>query len=202
LSALMRRQLRDCRERGDAAASLRASEAGIYGRFGYGIATSARSVALDLRAARLRPGIEADAQVRLVAPEDSWDLLRRIADEHPVTRPGAISRSRQWWNGRSSASSNGPRYTAVYGAPGAESGFVSYHPVGTHEWFTSRDRTIVVDDIHAPTLAAYRALLAFLMRLDLVHTVYFPFAPEDDPLPWMLTDHRAARVTGVADETW
>lgn len=202
LSALMRRQLGDCRERGDVVASLRASEATIYGRFGYGIATSARSVSLDLRAARLRPGIEVDPRVHLVPPAESWDLLRRIADDHPVVRPGAISRGAQWWNGRRTSSVSGPRYTAVYGARGAESGFVSYRPVGTHEWFTSPERTIVVDDIHAPTLAAYRALLAFLMRLDLVHTVVFPFAPEDDPLPWMLTDQRAARVTGVGDETW
>lgn len=39
LSALMRRQLADIRERGEAVAALFASEAGIYGRYGYGPAS-------------------------------------------------------------------------------------------------------------------------------------------------------------------
>src|SRR4051795_4973129 len=39
LTAMMRAQLDDCRARGDAAAFLWASEATIYGRFGYGLAS-------------------------------------------------------------------------------------------------------------------------------------------------------------------
>src|SRR6476469_7890987 len=38
LSAMMKAQLEDCRERGDAVAYLWASEGTIYGRFGYGLA--------------------------------------------------------------------------------------------------------------------------------------------------------------------
>ena len=38
-SELMRRQLDDARRRGEVAAVLYASEGGIYGRFGYGLAT-------------------------------------------------------------------------------------------------------------------------------------------------------------------
>lgn len=40
LSALMRRQLADIRERGEATAALFASESGIYGRYGYGAASA------------------------------------------------------------------------------------------------------------------------------------------------------------------
>src|SRR5215213_7370097 len=43
LSALMRAQLRDVRERGEPVAVLRASEAVIYGRFGYGAASRVAS---------------------------------------------------------------------------------------------------------------------------------------------------------------
>jgi predicted acetyltransferase len=39
LSSLMHRQLADIRDRGEAVAALFASEAGIYGRYGYGVAT-------------------------------------------------------------------------------------------------------------------------------------------------------------------
>src|ERR687896_2433949 len=53
LTAMMRRQLEDLRERGDPVAGLWASEGVIYGRFGYGVA--ARSARLQARrpAARL-----------------------------------------------------------------------------------------------------------------------------------------------------
>src|SRR3954454_19053342 len=44
LTAMMRRQLEDLRERGDAVAALWASEGAIYGRFGYGIAARAARV--------------------------------------------------------------------------------------------------------------------------------------------------------------
>ncbi len=205
LTALMRHQLEDCRERGETVASLRASEAVIYGRYGYGIAGVSRSVELDLRRARLHPGLDgaaSDDAVRLVPAAESWELRRRIVAAHPATRPGAISRSDHWWAGRSARPLAQPAYLAVYGPPGAESAYISYRPADTATWFTSRERTVVVDDLHAPAPEAHRAIMAFLLRLDLVHLVRFPWLAEDDPLPWMLTDHRAARVTGVADETW
>lgn len=44
LSAMMRAQLDDAADRGEPLASLRASEARIYGRFGYGVATRGREV--------------------------------------------------------------------------------------------------------------------------------------------------------------
>lgn len=203
LTELMRRQLDDCRSRGDVVATLRASEAEIYGRFGYGIATVTHAVSLDLRDAALRPtAASGRLPVRMVEPDAAWDLLEGIVEEHPVGRAGTISRGGRWWRGRRNGRQPAPRYVAVCGEPGSESGYVTYRPLDTSTWFTSRDRTIVVTDLHAPTPAAYRSLIAFLMRLDLVHTVRFPWLPADDPLPWMLTDHRAARVTGVSDETW
>jgi predicted acetyltransferase len=52
LTAMMRRQLEDLRERGDSVATLWTSEGSIYGRFGYGIgARAARLLAPSGRAA-------------------------------------------------------------------------------------------------------------------------------------------------------
>ncbi|WP_182358879.1 GNAT family N-acetyltransferase [Tomitella gaofuii] len=199
LTALMRHQLKDCRGRGETVASLRASEAVIYGRYGYGIASVTHAVSLDLRDAELRATAGSGAPpVRLADPEGSWDLLQRIVDRHQSGRAGTISRGALWWRGLRARTRPAPHYVAVCG----EDGFVCYRPLDTAAWFTSRDRTVVVTDLHAGTPDAYRALIAFLLRLDLVHTVRFPWLPADDPLPWMLTDHRAARVTGVGDETW
>src|SRR5260370_19164862 len=55
LSQLMRRQLTDVRARGEAIAVLTASESVIYGRFGYGVATSRMPFQLDRHHAQLPP---------------------------------------------------------------------------------------------------------------------------------------------------
>jgi predicted acetyltransferase len=99
-------------------------------------------------------------------------------------------------------SSTGPWYVAVHGAPGSETGFVRYRPVDTEKWFVSDQRTVVVEDFFAPTTEAYLGLLRFLLDLDLIDRVVFWMLPVDDPLPWLLLDRRALKVTAVHDETW
>lgn len=203
LTALMRRQLRDAAERGEVVASLRATEAGIYGRFGYGMASSLQTVELDLRKARLADHVPQGPPVRLLAAATAWDTVADIASRNPSTRAGAIDRTELWWaNQRSWATGPGPRYVVVCGEPGAETGFARYQPIDTGAWFGSRDRTVVVNDLYAPTPDARIGLVRFLMSLDLVDTVVFNSLPLDDPLPWLLTDCRAARVRSTGDETW
>src|SRR5215475_14473119 len=55
LSALMRRQLADVSERGEAVAVLFASESGIYGRYGYGRASCQAAYRLQRGEAALAP---------------------------------------------------------------------------------------------------------------------------------------------------
>lgn len=100
LTALMRHQLRDARDRGEVVATLRASEANIYGRFGYGAASITHTVELDVRRARLRPSVAAGGPVRLLEPGAVWELLPRIVAANPSTRPGTIDRIPLWWRGR------------------------------------------------------------------------------------------------------
>ena len=98
--------------------------------------------------------------------------------------------------------SSRPSYFAVHGERGSESGFVRYRPIDTESWFVSDQRTIVVEDFFAPTTPAYLGLLRFLLGLDLIDRVVFWMLPVDDPLPWLLADRRAMRVTAMHDETW
>jgi predicted acetyltransferase len=91
---------------------------------------------------------------------------------------------------------------AVHGEPGSETGFARYRPIDTETWFVSDQRTIVVEDFFAPNVETYLGLLRFLLGLDLIDRVVFWMLPVDDPLPWLLSDRRAAKVTAVHDETW
>ena len=202
---LVRHQLHDIAARGEVVATLRASEATIYERYGYGVASSFQSVEVHTARAKLRPGIGAGgAPVRLLDAADAWHVLPRIYAENRPSRPGSLDRPPVWWEGLRlrSQSSSGPSYIAVYGAPGSESGFSRYHPIDTEMWFISDQRTLVVEDFFAPTTDAYLGLLRFLLGLDLVDRVVFWMLPLDDPLPLLLLDRRALKVSAVYDETW
>ena len=68
-TALMRRQLDDIRDGGFAIAALFASEGGIYGRFGYGLATLDAFVDIETSRSAFIPGSEGDGRVRLLDRE-------------------------------------------------------------------------------------------------------------------------------------
>jgi predicted acetyltransferase len=201
---LMRHQLRDIAARGEVVATLRASEATIYERFGYGVASSSQTVEVRTARATLRPDVGEGGPVRLLDAAEAWDVLPRIYADNRPSRPGTIDRPEAWWQvARMRAeSSTGPSYVAVHGESGSESGFARYRPVDTESWFISDQRTIAVEDFFAPTMEAYLGLLRFLLGLDLIDRVVFWMLPVDDPLPWLVVDRRAARVTAVHDETW
>jgi predicted acetyltransferase len=201
---LMDHQLRDIAARGEVVATLRASEATIYGRYGYGVASSSQTVEVQTARAALRPDVGAGGPVRLLDAAEAWDILPRIYAGNRPSRPGTIDRPEVWWQGLRlrAESSSGASYVAVHGEPGSESGFARYRPTDTETWFVSDQRTIVVEDFFAPTTDAYLGLLRFLLGLDLVDRVMFWMLPVDDPLPWLLIDRRAVRVTAVHDETW
>jgi predicted acetyltransferase len=201
---LMRHQLCDIAARGEVLATLRASEATIYERYGYGVASSSQTVEVQTARATLRPDVGGGGPVRLLDATQAWDVLPRIYADNRPSRPGTIDRPEVWWQvvRMRTESSSGPSYVAVHGEPGSESGFARYRPVDTESWFISDQRTIAVEDFFAPTTEAYLGLLRFLLGLDLIDRVVFWMLPVDDPLTWLVVDRRAVRVTAVHDETW
>jgi predicted acetyltransferase len=201
---LMRHQLHDIATRGEAVATLRASEATIYERYGYGVASTSQTVEVRTARAALRPGLPPGGPLRLLDPAEVWDTLPRIYTENRPSRPGTIDRPDVWWEGvrLRTESGSGPWYVAVHGALGSETGFVRYRPIDTDKWFISDQRTIVVEDFFAPDIDSYFGLLRFVLGLDLIDRVMFWMLPVDDPLKWLLLDQRAAKVTATHDETW
>jgi predicted acetyltransferase len=201
---LIHHQLRDIAARGEVVATLRASEATIYERYGYGVAGSTQTVEIQTARAALRPDVGTGGAARLIAAAQAWEVLPRIYAENRSSRPGTIDRPDVWWHGLRLRTESASRasYVAVHGEPGSETGFARYRPVDTETWFVSDQRTIVVEDFFAPSTDAYLGLLRFLLGLDLIDRVIFWMLPVDDPLPWLLVDRRAARVTAVHDETW
>ncbi|WP_020106071.1 GNAT family N-acetyltransferase [Nocardia sp. 348MFTsu5.1] len=201
--ALITAQLKDFARRGEVVASLRASEATIYGRFGYAVASSAASIEILSARAALLPTVTDPGPVRLI--DDSaggGSLTRTIYSE--ARWVGAVDRPDGWWNLRDMQreKQTTPSYLVVFDEDGAETGYARYQPADPAHWFTSDRREVVVGDFVANTDNAYLALVRHLLSLDLVDVITFASRPLDDPLPALMSDPRGARVRMVGDETW
>lgn len=200
--SLITRQLTDIAARGEVVASLRASEAVIYERFGYGVATSAQSAKVDLRRAALRPGVPAGGTIRLVDGDVTPELLDGVHSRAAWT--GAIDRPAGWWRlqeilrDRDSV----PHYVVVHSSGGVDDGYAIYRPENTRGWFTDPARTVTVSDFVALNDDARAGLWRHLLALDLVDVVAFDALALDDALPLAVLDRRAITLGPAHDETW
>ncbi|WP_227982693.1 GNAT family N-acetyltransferase [Nocardia spumae] len=201
VSALLRHQLADIAGRGEIVASLRATQGGIYERFGYGVAGSYATLELDRARARLRDSVPASGPVRYLDPAVRWETLAKIYAAADISWTGAIERPSYWWRLQELFTGEAG-WTVVHGAPGAEDGFLRYRPADGAAWPRNPHRTVVVDDWVATTPDAYRGLLRHLLALDIVERIVVTFAPVDSPLRQLFADERVVTVAGVHDETW
>lgn len=196
LTSLVTRQLTDIAGRGEVVASLRASEAVIYRRFGYGVSTSSATYRIQRRRALPHSSIDS-GPITLLDASASPDRLAAIYERAAWT--GSVARPPQWWRLHQLFDAADP--VTPYVVTHAD-GYVRYRPRDTSEWFASSARTISVDDLVVHSDNAYRALVGHLLDLDLVDVIELGPRPVDDPLPHLLTDPRAVTVTGIRDETW
>jgi predicted acetyltransferase len=209
LSALMRRQLAEVSERGEAVAVLFASESGIYGRYGYGRASWHAAYRLQRGEGALARGAPADPglRLRIAEPLSARAELAKVYDLALAERPGLYARSEPWWDrlltdlhsedGSSrqircvlAEDDSGPRAYAV---------------------FTSAERwdedaglprgVLEVTEAIATDPAATAALWDNLLSRDLVSEFHARMRPVDDPLLYLLADPRRVRSV-VSDGLW
>ncbi|CAM5493801.1 hypothetical protein SAVIM338S_03484 [Streptomyces avidinii] len=215
LTRMMAAELAAAKARGDVLSTLIAAEYPIYGRHGYGPATSVSEWEIDVP----RTGLDArrpapaphgrpagrielvdEAEVRKTGPE----LHERLR----AATPGAVSRDARWWRLATGAEEWSPRpfkekFNAVYRtAAGEVTGLVSYTS-GDH-WTDAKvpQNTLQVQQLLALTPDAERALWEFLCSVDWVQKVRTGFRAPDDLVSRLLPDARAARVVTQADWLW
>lgn len=179
-------------------AVLTASEATIYGRFGYGAATTERTVRVDRRRAALTPAAEALAGVQVARHAALATARPHLAEVHErwcAQMPGALSRSAAWWDQLLSDTSSQ--------RGGGSELFALVHPDGYATYRVHDGAQARVVDVAAATPAAHASLWRSLLSLDLVdHVTADRGVPLDDALPHLLTDPRAVETTAVADGVW
>jgi predicted acetyltransferase len=205
LSTMMRHQLTELRARGEFLSVLLASEAPIYGRFGYGPATYTRRLtvprhqaALAVPRARTVAGAPAagsdNESVEVLRRAACGEILEEVYDRYRRAQPGALSRPHRWWALRAGQPpiSPAPRYVAVHrDADGVPDGYASYS--------IDEPNTLTVDETIATDDAVFTALARFVLGHDLVTQVVFKHVPPEHPLRWQLADFRAGQVSDDMD---
>ncbi|SFP96734.1 Predicted acetyltransferase [Amycolatopsis arida] len=204
MTRLLTEQLRDCARRGDVLAALHASEATIYGRLGYGIATRVAWLRVDRRAAAPRPDLPRAGEVRLLDPDEALTLPPALYRRAGTRRPGRIDRPAQWWSLRHEARVRDNHLVAVHRDPaGEDDGYVLYRVLERRSFDQPvLGEALEVVDLHAPNAVAAAGLWRYLLSVDLVAEIRVPGRPLDDPLPAMLADPRACQTTNVFDDLW
>ncbi|MDQ0850341.1 putative acetyltransferase [Arthrobacter sp. B3I9] len=203
LRRMMGEDLARAREEGLAMAALTASEASIYGRFGFGVATSEQSIKVDTTS-RFKLNHAPVGSVEVADPRVLLDLAPLVFDRLHRTTPGSIDRHefyRRFVSGSiSREGGEDPKLKVAlhYGPDGEVDGYVSYKFGG----WSSTPYTMEVVDLVAATRAAYLELWQYLGAIDLVERVTWRESPVDDPLPWALEDARCVEASDARDMLW
>ncbi|RJQ79930.1 GNAT family N-acetyltransferase [Pseudonocardiaceae bacterium YIM PH 21723] len=203
--ALVRHHLRDCTERGEIVAGLRASHTGIYGRFGYGIATNARQYNLRPGLERLHADAPAGGSVRLLDRTEIGKTVPGLVERIGLYRPGMMSRPAEWYAAHLDLPLNKGEDIrfAVHSGPDGDDGFVGYGTVHDGNWAEHSFRTILeVQSLYALTPQVYAGLLRFLLSIDLVDEIRLWQRPFDEPVEWMLQTTESLVTRHHSDELW
>lgn len=194
------------RERGETVALLYASEYPIYGRFGYGAACREASWTVDVAATGFHRPIQ--GTIELVSPDTtSRDAIRNVFDTWRLSQAGEIRRRDHGWDFDLGLREEfwGPGWKGFLAlhrdAAGEVDGYARYHV--EEKWERRQPRnTLVVDELHALDDPARATLWRFLAEMDWVATIKASRRTPSDPLPWLLTNARAAELGEVGDGLW
>ncbi|MCD2197140.1 GNAT family N-acetyltransferase [Actinomycetospora endophytica] len=193
---------------GSPAAVLTSTQGSLYERFGFGLATRTRSITLDATSARFRDA-EPRGTVEIVdRPDAALALARPVHDRARRRHPGALARTPQQWDAVLSGAGpwNGlepdrARQVVIWRDDDGEPAGYVVHRV-EEGWYATGSATLGVADLQAVTPTAYAELWRHLCGQDLVGTVRWGQASVDEPLGWLLSDHRAVTVEGDKAMLW
>jgi predicted acetyltransferase len=207
LRRMMDAQLRDIRERGEPIAALWASEETIYGRFGYGLASTSLSFDAERRAVGIRQDLQREGSVRLVSHEEALRVFPRLYERVSRTKPGMIARSREWWEVRrlddtpERRGGGGPLVRALLERRGRPVGYALYRLVQEGSPPETWTRTIRVTEAFGVDDAATRDVWRFLLEIDWVDRIAATRLPLDHPLPLLVNRFNELRLS-VRDGLW
>ncbi len=204
-SGLMRSVIRDAAERGLVLASLRASEATIYGRFGFGVAGESCEAVLLPSRARPIVGAATDGSFRILEPDELIETVPALYDRVAHRRPGVITRPRSWWSRllREAVDRSTATFVAVHtDAGGIDDGYLHYTVKWNEEASDGIGGNGRIHDLFGATDSTELALWAYVADVDLVTRWCMSARPSDDLVRRATWDIRSYRHESVEDEQW
>jgi predicted acetyltransferase len=207
LRDFMRRQLEDVHERGEPLAVLWASEAVIYGRFGYGVTTV--NATLDVQQTdrmlfRDDPGRQ--GQVTLVDAKEALELFPPVRDSVRRETPGMFAVSTEWWQQYKLADPEhwrhgySEKFYAALELDSSIQGYALYRIKQDWSDGIPQGELRVVDAL-ATSADATRELWRFLFGIDVVRKARKDYFDPASPLFLLLEDPRRLRLR-LSDGLW
>jgi len=205
LTAMMRRQLEDIHERGEPLAALYASEAPIYGRFGYGLGTYQAAVEIERSHMAFARKATGSGRLSMVDVPTAVQTFTRVWEQARPKQPGMLTFDDRWMRTqladlemrREGAS---PHYRVLYQAGEEPSGFAIYRI--KMDWDASGPNGMLrLEMLVAATAEAYAALWGHVLGVDLMARVSAEMRPVDEPLRFLLADSRQPK-TRIEDGVW
>jgi predicted acetyltransferase len=200
---LMRAQLDDCHEREEAVAILYASEGGIYGRYGYGLATFGLDLRADSGSADFVRGYRPSGGVRLVERDEAIKDVLSVLEAIRAQRPGMVGLNEdrfEYAMHEHGEDAKLPRLFALHEGDGGVDGYAMYRV--KHDWPGEiPSSTVEVLDLQAADPGACADLWRYVLDLDLIEHVRAWNRPVDEPLLHLVAEPRRLRAT-VRDNLW
>ncbi len=206
LRDFMRQQLDDVRSWGEPLAALWASEASIYGRFGYGPAAPGIVAKSDQRRFSFRDDKSANADVRLIDAEEAYRLFPGVYDRFRVGRAGMLSRSETWWKELRLADPKewrrgaSHKFYALAEVDGEAQGYAMYRIKDEWEDGFSKSEVRVVE-LYGTSPAVELALWRYIHSIDLTVKIHVFSLDPASPLFLNVLDPRALGLR-LADALW
>jgi predicted acetyltransferase len=206
LRELMRLHLDDARARGVAISGLWASEASIYGRFGYGVAAEADLIGIEDAGTIVFTGAGPLDEIDWIDESGARQELPGVYARAVAQRPGALLRSATWWRERRFletpfARGDASRRRHVLARRGGDIvGYIGFRQRGI--WTNGLPAgKVEIDELIGIDARAEATLWRFALRIDLFPTVTWWNAPTDDVLAWRVANPRRIKRTRI-DNLW
>lgn len=201
---LMHQQLSAARDDGIAFATLTASEATIYERFGFGPISRMGDLKLEVPRFAFRPDAPiAEGHLEWVEPGYLEPYYQQITDAFHAGHVGSVAPYHRTFldeTGQWSYEAEGPskklRAVVHFDPSGTPDGFALFIHKG---W--DRPRTAKVLKLYGADLGVEFALWQGLASMDLIERLTY-FAQPSDLLPLALVDERAIQLEDVEDWQW
>ncbi len=206
LRLMMVELFEQARRRGEAVAVLWASEAAIYQRFGYGMATQQTTFDAPKDKVRFRQPSDLDARVRIVDRDTGVEPCMAIYEARRPSVPGTLTRTADKWrqhllnDAEWMQGGNGAKVRAVLEVDGEPRAYVIYRH--KPDWDETGPKAVLsILELIARDPAAEQALWEWVFGVDLVGTVKGWRGPTPHPLTLMVTEPRRLNAS-VSDAMW